>query len=166
MSNFRENIVVPEVKRPKPVKLIESYKTESMISIIQNMINSSDVLSFDDIKKRSETSKLDEDELLATYSLGKEIKKAIASSKVSTEMLKLLSGEKLFQFIQETVQDMNEFRRLHPNLTWDFSINRILSKIKRKESDFSPTKVYKPSKADNKIGSKIIKLKRDDGQEK
>ena len=100
--------------------------------------------------------------MFVTYSLGKEIKRSIICSKVSSDILELLSRERLVCFVNESVKDMNMLRETNPNVEWKLSVDKIIKRMDKKELDNLPTKIYelKTKEKENKT------IKMDKTQEK
>lgn len=186
MSSFLEDI-----------RITDDDKKKIMTRILFTMMYSSKILSIDELlerdrlnkKKLDETvsensieDKLNENEILATYSLGKEIKIVIMSySNRNRELLDYLelkadsvNSDKLLKFVNEAVKDIEDLKSNNPNATWSLQINKILSNLKKEKLD-DEVLIYqykeKPDSVVNKstkTSNKIIRFPKEylDDQEK
>ncbi len=174
MSNFLDTI-----------KITDEDKKKTMSSIVLIMLYSQGIMSLEEILQTEEMNgkvidgerthrkiqdKLNENEILATYSLAKEIKISILGSsdrnRKLLDYLELgtvsLNSDKLLRFVNEAVRDIETLKRHNPNVEWNLQINKIFSRLEGKD----PTKgevlgceSEEPvDRNSNKIGDKIIKF--------
>ncbi|MBQ2917342.1 MAG: hypothetical protein IJE59_04150 [Clostridia bacterium] len=128
MSNFLDSI-----------KITDEEKKKFMSKIIFTMIHSTKILSLDELLEEADNikEKLSENEILATYSLAREIKKiVISSSDRNKEILEHLevrsfsiNEDKLFEFVNRSVKDIEDTKRRTPNLKWRLQIGKILKRL-------------------------------------
>lgn len=129
MSNLRDDIKVPTDEEKKAV----------LVNILCNMINSGDILSSEQIRKRVSGigEKLSEDEFTAIYSLAVEIKKSILVSKNNEKLFEFLNiseycqndNGNLLKFINATVQDISQTREFFPGTRWYLQVGKIFDRM-------------------------------------
>lgn len=126
------------------IRVDNEGKKKAMMTMLQTMINSTIILSYKEMNERTNNidSKLNEDEKLATYNLAKKIKEAITKSKLTEDMMKLIGGENLLEFIKYSVEDMHKMKVTNPDLQYSLSISKILKRIEMDRLDKAPTKTY------------------------
>ena len=120
----------------------------------------------DDIQNEQQIEqKLNENEILAAYSLAKEVKISIMASS-NEELLEYLelglgsvNEENLLKFINETVKDIELTKKRTPNLEWNLQVGKIFKRLEGKnpcnEEEF--TQQWAENSNRNSSG-KIIKL--------
>lgn len=129
MGNFKEDVKVPSPEEKK----------DMIVSILWSMINSPNMQRIEQIQaKKSKISQaLSEDECVAVYNLGIEIKKLIISSNRNERLFKFLNiseyckndGGNLLKFINACVQDIQEMRIHSPKLEWYLQVNKIFDRM-------------------------------------
>ena len=124
--------------------------------------------------------KLNENEILATYSLAKEMKIALlSSSNRNRELLDYLelvtvsiNGDKLLKFVNESVRDIEKLKKSNPNVKWSLQANKILSRLKDKDLEKDEVLEYNIENKDlvleepeTKSDDKIIKFPKEYSEE-
>ncbi len=120
------------------IKITEEDKKKAMMNILQIVSNSVYLLSLKEVIQYDNTltSRLTEDEILAMYSLAREVKISRLASKQNEELYQYLNDEKILEFIKVAVEDMQDTRKT-PNAKWSLSVNKILSRLESKGKDSS-----------------------------
>lgn len=163
------------------IKITDDDKKEAMARILFIMRYSEGILSLNEILEAAEANSevaghhkkikdtLNENEILATYSLAKRTKMAILGSHdINRKLLDYLefdtisfNSEKILKFVNEEVNDMENLKIVNPNAKWSLQINRILLKLEGKDPANGEVLGYEEvkNKGDsNKTSCKIIKF--------
>lgn len=120
------------------IKVTKEDKQKAMEKILYSIINSSNIVSLNDVlNNQNEMRKvLNEDELLASYSLALEIKKQIISSNTNEQLMEYLGLEfntlnkdNLLKFINQSVKDIETQRKRTPNLKWRLQTKKIFDRL-------------------------------------
>lgn len=137
MNDFMENI-----------KITKEDKQESMKNILYTMINSDKIISLEELSKRASKScsKLNENELRATYQLAKEVKVLTKSSNQSAKLLEYLGikytldfdEDKLFELVSRIAEEIYK----HGNAPTTMEALKRLEEDENNNSD--ECKVYPP----------------------
>jgi hypothetical protein len=125
------------------IKVTDEEKKKSMSRIIFIMMNSANILSLNELLKQYNEikEKLNENEILAIYSLAKQMKQSIISSsnrnKKLFEFLDLNSNsineDKLLEFIKYAVKDIEVTSKRTPNVKWSLQIGKIFLRMEGKD---------------------------------
>lgn len=121
------------------IKIKEEDKKNAMITIFQIVNNSANLLSLEEViqYKKELMSKLTEDEILAMYDLARTVKIERLAFKRNEKLYKYLNKEKILEFIKVAVEDIQDTKRRTPNIKWSLSVNKILSRLERREKESS-----------------------------
>lgn len=170
------------------IKITDDDKKEAMARMLFIMLHSTDILSLNEISEAEKINrktldklefeedikeKLNENEMLATYSLAREAKISILSSsnrnRKLLDYLELGTGsvnrDKLQTFINQAVKDIEALKRNNPKVKWRLQVNKIFSRLEGIdptigevlgcESENNPN--IAPSKP-RRVSDKIIKI--------
>lgn len=159
MSNFLDSI-----------KITNEEKKKIMSKIIFTMIHSTKILSLNELLEKTDNikEKLTENEILATYSLAREIKKIVVSSsdrnKEILEHLEVrsfsINEDKLFEFVNRSVKDIEDTKRRTPNLKWRLQVGKILTRLAGNDPYSEELAIYKEEQEQKeKAKGDIINLK-------
>lgn len=170
------------------IRITDDDKKEAMSRMLFIMMYSSGILSLDEILEVAEVNskaldtegtrrkiqdKLNENEMLAAYSLAREVKISILSSSNSNrkllDYLELdtvsVNKDKLLRFINESVKDIENLKRSNPNIEWSLQVNKIFSRLEGKDPTKGEVLGYESENNTNTVQSeprrandKIIKL--------
>lgn len=143
MSNLREEIRIPT----------EEQKRDVYVNIILNMINSSNLLSPEEIMRvvKLIEEKLSQDEFTAIYSIAVEVKKAILMPKTNKRLIEFLNiseyckndNGNLLKFINATVDNIQQERKLFPNRKWYLHVGKIFDRMEGKDPYGDEMKIKK-----------------------
>jgi len=158
------------------IKITDEDKKDAMSRILFTVINSTRIMSLDEIlqhlKKYKEDcdylkdnkqieQKLNENEILAVYSLAKEVRISIEAS-INKRLLEYLelglasaNEENLLRFIDETIKDIELSKKINPNIEWRLQVGKIFSRLEGKNP--YEEEILK-RKLDNSTKGNIIKL--------
>lgn len=158
------------------IKITDEDKKDAMSRILFTVINSTRIMSLDEtlqhLKEYKENcdylkdnkqieQKLNENEILAVYSLAREVRISIEAStnKRLLEYLELglasANEENLLRFINETIKDIELSKKINPNIEWRLQVEKIFSRLEGKKS--YEEEILK-QKIDNSRKGNIIKL--------
>ena len=165
MSEFLDSIkITDEDKKRAITKMLFTVIHEPRIMSLEETLQ---ILNrkFDEREEQQLVieQKLSQNEILATYSLAKELKISIitSSNKELREYLELTIGtvneEKLLKFINEAIRDIELTKRRTPKLEWNLQIGKILRRLEGK-GPYNEEEMTKQWKEDSNRNCKIIKL--------
>lgn len=162
------------------IKITSEEKKSTMEFILFNMIHSADVMSLYEVLqlKQQIKSVLNENEICATYNLGREIKISMSTSKRNEDLFEYLelnsysvNNDKLLKFINEVVKDIEKTKKNMPKIPWSLQVNKILARLKGKDpandEKFENENRYDVGKVSSESDirrSKIIKVSNNQGE--
>lgn len=136
------------------IKITDEDKKRAISKILFTVIHSTRIMSLSEVlqflKKQKEhfgddiqdeqqiEEKLNENEILAAYSLAREVRISImaSSNKKLLEYLELdlasVNEEKLLKFINETIKDIELTKKRTPNLEWSLQVGKIFKRLEGK----------------------------------
>lgn len=133
MSNLREEIKIPT----------EDEKRDVYVDIILNMINSSNILSPEEIMRAVKLieEKLSQDEFTAIYSIAVEVKKAISMPRTNKRLTEFLNiseyckndNGNLLKFVNATVGNIQQERKFSPDRKWYLQVEKIFDRMEGKD---------------------------------
>lgn len=164
------------------IKITDDDKKEAMARILFIMRYSEGILSLNEILEAAESNSevaghhkkikdtLNENEILATYSLAREVKISIlGSSNRNKKLLDYLeldivsvNNDNLLRFINESVKDIENLKKSNPNLKWSLQVNKIFSRLEGRDATKGEVLGYEdtniiPSEI-SRVNDKIIKF--------
>ncbi len=148
MNDFLNSVrVTNEDKKLTMSKLLSIviYSTtllslNEILELPSNTDNGLNSDTFAELRKEIK-SKLNENEILATYSLAKEMKISMLSSNYNKKLFEYLewdsyslNNDKLLKFINEVVKDIESNKKSNRNVKWALQTNKIFSRLEGKNT--------------------------------
>jgi len=150
------------------IKVTKEDKKTAISKVVFNMIHSINVLSFNEVLESNNgiKEKLSQNELLATYSLAKEIRiSMIASANRNKKLFDYLelkttsiNEENLLKFVDEIVKDIEFTQKRAPKTKWDLQVGKIFLRLEGK-NPYSEEDFIQEETDNSDIKNKIIEFK-------
>ena len=170
MSDFLNSIRITDEEKKKAIsKILFSVMHASTIlslnEIIQNLKETEELGVDIEDKGKQIKEKLTQHEMLAAYSLAKEIKISMMNSSHNNKKLfnylelnlGSVNEDNLFKFTNEIVKDIEYTKRNTPNANWSLQIGKIFSRLEGK-NPYSEQDSTKDKQDNSDKANKIIDL--------